>query len=558
MTSIADSVHELHHEDYQEELMEFTALLASAIQAGVEEPRVSKAIADTAAQQGLRLTTVAADGRVLQDNQNLASELENYSDRPEIADAFLTGVGESIRLSSTMGTELVYAAVAIPRPAGGTVILRLGQPLSRIVAAEDRITTAIGIALAAAVLITLLTLIVLSHSISRRTDRAAAAARRFSSGDFTVRLPEDGPVEFSGLAHSLNEMAAKLDSNISTLRVRTSEMLAILQSMSNAVIALDRDHRILRLNTASLQMFDLADLDLRGRLLRDTIQEPALLAAADTALSSGIRFSSEIPLTGSTSIAELIAEPMTGSNGEVIGTVLVLEDVTRLRRLERVRTDFAANVSHELRTPVTSIGGYAEILQETDDPDLIKKCSEVIVRNTARLSAIIENLLTLARVEDPHRRSLLELESVSIASVFDSVIHSTENVAKARNITITSRVEGEPRVKGTQPLLEQAIGNLVSNAMKYGDGSVEIRGSNTEHGLVRIEVEDFGSGIAEQHHDRIFERFYRVDRSRSRELGGTGLGLAIVKHIASVLGGTIDVKSRLGVGTTFVVSLPAG
>ena len=192
----------------------------------------------------------------------------------------------------------------------------------------------------------------------------------------------------SGLARSLNGMAEELDSSISALQLQTSEMLAILQSMSNAVIALDREHRIIRLNNASLQMFDLADIDLRGRLLQEVIREPALQEAADTALKSSIRFTAEISFSQSTRIAELVAEPMTDGKGETIGTVVVLEEVTRLRQLERIRTDFAANVSHELRTPITSIGGYAEILQDTDDPDMIRKCADVIVRNTHRLSAI--------------------------------------------------------------------------------------------------------------------------------------------------------------------------
>ncbi len=560
MTSIDGSVREFHRADLQKELLSVANVFASTIQAPAGEPRLPESMVETAAGEGLRLTLVAADGRVLQDNQSPATEMDNHADRPEIIDALESGVGRSIRFSQTVGADLVYAAIAIPRPAGDTVILRVSQPLSRVTATERRITTAIGIALTAAVLVTLLTLIFISRSISSRTRRAALAARRFSSGDFTGRLQEDGPIEFSGLARSLNGMAEKLDASISTLQVQTSEMLAILQSMSNAVIALDREHRIIRLNNASLQMFDLADIDLRGRLLEEVIREPALQKAADTALKSGIRYSAEIPFSRSTRIAELIAEPMADGQGETIGTVVVLEEVTRLRRLEQIRTDFAANVSHELRTPITSISGYAEILQETDDPELIRKCGDVIVRNTSRLSAIIEDLLALARIEDPQRRSMLELESVQIGSVFDSVIHSTKEAAQAQKVTITCHVDGEPTVRGTRPLLEQAISNLLSNAIKYGGGDapIEIRCSTTDDGMVRIEVEDFGAGIANEHLDRIFERFYRVDRSRSRELGGTGLGLAIVKHITSVLGGNIQAKSQLGVGTIFIITLPAG
>ena len=560
MTSIADSVREFHREDLQKELLSDATVLAATIQDSTNPPRLPDSVARAATTEGLRLTLIASDGRVLQDNQSPAADMDNHAGRPEIAEALRSGSGKSIRFSQTVGADLVYAAIAMPRPNGGSVILRVSQPLSLVTATERRITTAIGIALSAAVLITLLTLILLSRSISSRTRRAASAAKRFASGDFTGRLQEDGPIEMSGLARSLNGMAEELDSSISALQVQTSEMLAILQSMSNAVIALDREHRIIRLNNASLQMFDLADIDLRGRLLQEVIREPALQEAADTALKSRIRFTAEISFSQSTRIAELVAEPMTDGRGETIGTVVVLEEVTRLRQLERIRTDFAANVSHELRTPITSIGGYAEILQDTDDPVMIRKCADVIVRNTHRLSAIIEDLLALARIEDPQRRSMLDLEPVRISSVIDSVIHLTKESAGAQNVSLISRIDGDPVARGTRPLLEQAISNLVSNAIKYGGGEapIEIRCSTTDQGMVQIDVEDFGPGIAHEHLDRIFERFYRVDRSRSRELGGTGLGLAIVKHIAGVLGGSIEARSQLGVGSIFTITLPSG
>ena len=429
---------------------------------------------------------------------------------------------------------------------------------------DSRAAFLVTMVVAAISVATILILATLARSIGRQTRRATDAARRFADGDFSGRLREDAADEFRELAVALNAMAGELDSSIDALQVQTSEMFSILQSMSNGLIALDREQRIIRLNAAALGMFELADVEIRGRLLREVIREPALQDAVKASLKSGVRHMAEIPFARSTRIAELVAEPLTDGRGMVIGTVILLEEITRLRQLERIRTDFAANVSHELRTPITSINGYAELLQETDDPALVRKCGDVIVRNGQRLSNIIEDLLTLARIEDPQRRSVLELEAVSIASIIESVVDSVTNAAtdddpgSPSGPEIIVKIEGDPRVQGTRPLLEQAVGNLVTNAVKYGGTTrpVEVRARVIED-EVAIEVEDFGDGIASEHLDRIFERFYRVDRSRSRELGGTGLGLAIVKHIATALGGRIEARSRVGAGSTFRIALPA-
>ncbi|NCF39585.1 MAG: HAMP domain-containing protein [Planctomycetia bacterium] len=433
------------------------------------------------------------------------------------------------------------------------------------VAGDDQAAASLVTMVVAAISVaTILILAMLARSIGRQTRRATDAARRFADGDFSGRLREDAANEFRELAVALNAMAGELDSNIDALQVQTSEMLSILQSRSNGLIALDREQRIIRLNAAALGMFALADVEIRGRLLQEVIREPALQEAVKASRRSGVRYMTEIPFERSTRIAELVAEPLTDGRGVAIGTVILLEETTRLRQLERIRTDFAANVSHELRTPITSINGYAELLQETDDPALVRKCGDVIVRNGQRLSNIIEDLLTLARIEDPERRSVLELEAISVASIIESVVDSVKSAATdddpgtPAGPEIIVKIEGDPRVQGTRPLLEQAVGNLVTNAVKYGGTTrpVEVKARVIE-GEVTIEVEDFGDGISSEHLDRIFERFYRVDRSRSRELGGTGLGLAIVKHIATSLGGRIEARSRVGAGSAFTITLPA-
>ena len=421
-------------------------------------------------------------------------------------------------------------------------------------------TTILFAGFGAAIACTVATMWVLAHLIRTHVSKASSAASRFTDGDFTSRLDEGSRSEFQPLNPSLNHMAEGLDLNISALELQSSEMLAILQSMSNAVIALDENQRILRVNNTALEMFGLADIDVRGRLLQEVIREPELHRASTTAIEEGIRYVEEIPFARGSKIAKLVAEPLLDGKGESIGLVLVMEDMTRLRQLEQIRTDFAANVSHELRTPITVINGYAEVLQEDPEPELLKKCSTTILRNTQRLSLIIEDLLALARLEDPDRVSMLEFETISVTSIVDAVISAAKDQTQDFGKGIEHDIPPDLCIVGTRPLLEQAIGNLVNNALKYGssDRPVRIEAKATEAGMITIEVYDFGAGISHEHLDRIFERFYRVDLSRSRELGGTGLGLSIVKHIAVVLGGSVDVESTLGLGSVFSITLPAG
>ena len=547
----------------QVSLKKLTGFLALNQQA-LTNPDGAEDLLKQAQELDVRLTLIKSDGTVLLDSERNASDMDNHANRPEVIQAMATGTGQATRYSNTLKTELIYFTERIPEkseePGSNVMVLRLSRPLAATTAITTELWTALTVAFGGATLVSFISLLLLSRSISKRMQVAVNSAERFAAGDFTRRLNEEGPIEFSELARALNGMAENLDLSISALRVQTSETLAILQSVSDALIALDNDQRILQLNSAALEMFNLRDVDIRGRILQEVILEPSLQKAVKVALELGTRQVAEITFANGSRLAEMVAEPLLDGEGSPIGTVLALEEVTRLRQLERIRSDFAANVSHELRTPITSIAGYAEILEETEDPDLIRKSSEVIIRNVRRLSAIIEDLLSLARLEDPQRKGTLELEPLDVEPIVSAAVHATLEAAKNKNTTIRVDIEGRPQAQGTRPLLEQAIGNLLTNAIKYGDpdGTVIIRASEMPDGMTRISVEDDGPGIDSEHLERIFERFYRVDGSRSRDLGGTGLGLAIVKHIASVIGGEVGVQSRVGIGTTFQITLPSG
>ena len=545
-----------------DELNRQVIVLSSTVQDRNGTPTLPPQTIAAAKEAGIRITLIGTDGTVLADSDSDPALMDNHGNRPEIMAAFNNGEGSSIRYSQTLGADLVYVAHEIDfssQPGPPSVALRASRRMSVAILTEESIIWAIAFALCANVAVVVITLLALSRSIGVRMQQTAIAARRFANRDLSTRLEEGGPAEFADLAKALNDMAGKLHLSISTLEMQTSEMLSILQSMSNAVIALDGEQCVLRLNSAALEMFDLTEADAIARPVQEVLHESELHDTINKALRTGVRYVDEISLTsGSSRRAQVVAEPLRDAAGKPSGIVLVLEEVTRLRQLEKIRTDFAANVSHELRTPITSIQGYVEMIQDTDDPERRQMCIEVISRNTRRLAAIIEDLLALARLEGTERDSTLEFEMIPLDSIAQAVAQTYKELADRRSATITIAIDSNPMVRGTRQLLEQAIGNLVVNAIVYGgEGNrIEIRTRNTTEGNVRIEIADNGPGIPLEHLDRIFERFYRVDRGRSREVGGTGLGLAIVKHIATVLGGSVEVRSALSHGSVFCIVLP--
>ena len=340
---------------------------------------------------------------------------------------------------------------------------------------------------------------------------------------------------------------------------RLSEIERILRATPIAVLALDHMQRVISANPAAERLLGFDEAGARGRLLQEVVRQPALNRAIAEALSADGRHDGELHLELDAPVeVQVCCEPL-HSESHPSGLVVSLVDVTRMRRLESMRSEFAANVSHELRTPITNIKGYVETLLQVgiDDPERLRKFLEIVHRNTVRLSGIVEDILTLAFLEEPEARHSLERAPVAAEEVVRQVIEDLESAASAKSIRISTKPAPQLVLLANRSLVEQALANLVSNAIRYGGEGSAVGIELAEEGeLIRISVVDTGPGIAAKHLPRIFERFYRVDKARARTQGGTGLGLAIVKHIAVIHGGRVEVTSQLGEGCRFSLLLP--
>ncbi|MEY3143540.1 MAG: hypothetical protein RLY21_2033, partial [Planctomycetota bacterium] len=340
---------------------------------------------------------------------------------------------------------------------------------------------------------------------------------------------------------------------------RLREIERVLRATPIAVLALDHMQRIVGSNPAAERLLNFNEQTARGRLLQEVVRQPALNRAIARAYAADGRLEDELHLEFDSPLEmQISCEPLQAES-QPSGLVVSLVDVTRMRRLESMRSEFAANVSHELRTPITNIKGYVETLLQVDldDAERRRKFLEIIHRNTVRLSGIVEDILTLAFLEEPGSRQTLEFTPTSVREMVNEVVDALGSAAAAKSITISVRVPEPLTIDANRSLLEQALANLVSNAIRYSGEGTSVRIECTEEPeQIRISVHDQGPGIASRHLPRLFERFYRVDQARARAQGGTGLGLSIVKHIATIHGGSVDVASQVGSGSSFSLLFP--
>ena len=396
--------------------------------------------------------------------------------------------------------------------------------------------------------------------IRRRSE--ARLARTLTEGDGWPRDGRGFPL-LDGLASAVLRRIRSEHEREARTEDRLRETERVLRATPIAVLALDHLQRIVGTNPAAERLLGFEERLARGRLLQEVVRQPALHRLVARALLSGEPIQSEIQLDGEESLElQVSCEPL-HADAQPPGLVVSLVDVTRMRRLESMRSEFAANVSHELRTPITNIKGYIETLLqvEMDDAGQRRKFLEIVHRNTVRLSGIVEDILTLAFLEQPEARHTIERRPLPASEVVREVVEALESAALARRIQISWRCDDELLVEANKSLAEQALANLVSNAIRYsGEGSKVVIEASAEmaadHPMVRFDVRDQGPGIASKHLPRLFERFYRVDKARARTQGGTGLGLSIVKHIATIHGGSVDVASQVGSGSCFSLRLP--
>jgi len=509
----------------------------------------------------LRVTIIDASGKVMGDTEldgEALRSVENHAGRPEVIEAMRGGAGRAVRYSRTLAENMLYTASRIDPGNPGRGVVRLAVPLTDVKRAQREIRGPILVAALLSVLLAAGFGWMVARGPARRLESMARAASEFAEGRMEVRAEPGGDDETAALARALNRMAGLLEERLALLERERSQLRTVLDGMVEGVLLTDGTGRIVLANDAFRRIFD-ARLPLEGRLPLETARLPALQEAVDAALQAEEPLTRDIVLGGAHDKAIQASLAAIRSSGRTVGAVAVFHDVTELQRLERVRREFVANVSHELRTPLTAIRGYAETLLDGGlrDPEKAAEFVRVMHRHAERLAALIEDLLDLASVEQGQAR--IALAPVPLPEVLAQVEALTRPIALEKKQTLTLDLpEDLPRVLADRDRLAQVLINLLDNAVKFTPegGRIEIR-ARSGPGKIMVSVEDNGVGIPPQDLGRIFERFYRVERSRDRRVGGTGLGLAIAKHLVQAMGGTIEVESRPGSGTTFHVSLPA-
>ncbi len=511
---------------------------------------------DWMAESGARVTVISRDGQVLAESDASPELMDNHGTRPEIKEAFEGGRGQATRFSDTVKRDLVYLAVRYNWGASPPIVLRFAQPQFRITQAIAEVRRPV-----ASVSLFVLAMggvfsLFFSNVFAERVRRLRAFSKRISEGDFRAEVVPNEGDELDELAVALNETGERLESTIALLKTEQNLNRAILSAMSEGVAVIDLDERMLFANTAFLEMVCL-NFDgnrVKGRRLSEITEEREIGEMARKVITHNKRLECEISLRQA-EVRNLLVQvaPVTAK-----GVLIVLLDITDIRRLEHVRRDFVANVSHELRTPLTAVQGFAETLLEgaIDEPENSRRFTKIIRDHAARLGHLTADLLKLSQIE----AGKVELVPgpVVVREVMRHCLDAAQVKAHAKEQMISIDLEDDTlRVKADRHSLAEVLQNLVDNAVQYSpNGRRIVLSGKTIEGEVFIEVTDDGIGIAKESHGRIFERFYRVDAARSREVGGTGLGLAITKHLVESMRGRVEVRSQLGHGSTFSVVLP--
>lgn len=513
----------------------------------------------TAGTAYTRITVIDSDGVVLGDSVADPSEMENHGTRPEIKVAYLDGTGSSVRYSDTLMRNMVYVALPEFDFAGRKIVLRTATPLRSL---SDELRGAyVRIAVVGSVILVLVSFLgfVLIRRVNDALHIIRNAVREYAAGNLQFRSSVIRPPALKEVADTISDLAGDLRAQVAEVSRQRDELDTVFGGMEEAVIVLGTDLTIQEMNDSAYLLTDIERGAALDKNLLHVFRNSNLQEIAEKVRASEARVEGEIVLFRERELhLQVHGSIISGVTEDRTRIVLVLNDVSRLKELERIRKDFVANVSHELKTPITAVKGYVETLLEGayEEHETSQKFLNIVLRHVDRLTAIVEDLLVVSRLESASGPGP-EFEPCDIGELLGNV--ASLHGVRAQDGGVELIVECPPDViiEADSPLLEQAVANLLDNALKYTEtgGRVDISAA-VEDDAVTISVRDSGIGIPEEHLDRIFERFYRVDKGRSQELGGTGLGLSIVKHIAAAHGGRVEVESVEGKGSGFTIILP--
>jgi len=507
---------------------------------------------DIAQSLDARVTIIAPDGRVLGDSDvapDAISVLANHSDRPEVIQALHEGRGSDVRSSATLGTPFIYVAVKLDE--GG--VLRVAKPLSAVEALTSGVRKQLLLAMVAGLAVTCVFGYMVFALVSRPLRQLAEASHNLAAGNLERELPVAGDRDLAVVASSLNAMASSLRLRMEDLELDKRRIEAIVGAMSAGVVVFDRDARVEFTNEFIRKLLDVHG-EFAGKIPMELVRNPSLEIAVRNALRAGEVSSVEFT-TSTGKVLSARAAPVRMLSGQVERVVVVFHDLTEIRRTERMRKDFVANVSHEFKTPLSSIRGYAETLLNSPpaDAETAQEFLDAIERNASLLQALVDDLLVLAQMET---EVPVERRPLKISELVEEQVASRRHLLQDRGLHLEIACPST-EILADRLRLSRAFSNLLDNAIHYNrpGGRIRITGRPAGGGFI-LDVNDSGIGMRDEDLRRIFERFYRVEKSRTRDAGGTGLGLAIAKHAIESQGGTISVTSKLGAGSTFTIFLP--
>ena len=527
---------------------------------GEDAPYLENLVNILSSKTKCRITIINIQGKVLADSEKLQEEIpqmENHLNRPEVRTALSGNVGIDTRYSPTLKIDMLYVALPL-KDKGFTIgVLRLALTLESVHKTLFAIRKIVFLGL----LLALGFAFILGSLVASRTinpiNRMIQVSRRFSEGDFSRRIIRASRDEIGELAATLNQMAQDIENKIREIKTQGQKLSAIFNSMIEGVIVIDKAGRIVSINPTVEKIFGVLNIDVAGKIFLEAARNNDIAEVISAILKFGKPISTEITLIYPVRrIFEVNATPIF-DNDAICGCLVVIHDITEIRRLETVRSDFVANVSHELKTPLTSIKGFVETLLEgaLEDKENNRQFLEIIQDHAQRLDNLVNDLLSLSHLES--KEIALKKTNFNLRQLIDGVISGFSSQLKKKNIEIKNDLPADILINADSNRIEQVVTNLIDNAIKFNKEKGFIRIFDEESdGKVKITVEDSGIGIPEKDIPRIFERFYRVDKARSRQLGGTGLGLSIVKHIVELHGGNTGVESVEGFGSKFWFILP--